>query len=983
VIRIKWKDYRNKILSSVDNEVFYTDELKALGLDAQRHGYELKAQCPFNHLHTSGKDKNPSFTVNLERGVYYCNACNSKGNIHTFYSLVHKTSKADTWHILGDALEIPRPDDEDSRPAIDPALPIKWHAALGTTTNIVKEILSDKRGLTEATLARFLIGWDGERVTVPVYDEFSELVNIRRYKWNSFEDNFKMTNYEDEVGNAYGESRLYGIEHLFDESVKRIIWCEGEWDRLVSEQAGFPTVTATSGANSFKHEWFKLLKLKEEVWICYDNDEAGRRAAAYMMDNLRGIKVKVVRWPEKFREKGDITDLLVGEKYTAQQFEELFVDISTVDDNVPVVPLAQSSNAKYAGKRIKIPVLVAGKENAPFIYPKNVVVTCADASEEAKMCQACSLLLKKSASINFTADNNTLLKMVDCPDDVQMGIVKRLCGINSKCSQANFDVKEHGNLEVIHMIPKADANFGFAARHEYVARSGYIISTNMPTNKRYTLVGYMHANPNTQRSTYVFDDAVPEKDILDELEVTPEIHDQLSAFKVKPGQTVLQKFEEIHNDLERNVTYIWDRKKVAFAVDLVFHTVLNFNFQEQFVKRGWGECLIMGDSGQAKTTIVERLMGHYRCGELLSGESAKRTGLVYNIQQSGSKGQWSLMWGAMPLNDGGLLAVDELSGMSEDDLAKMSDVRSSGIAKATGVVSAETTSRTRMIFISNPRNGRQLKAETYGVMSILKLFGKAEDVRRLDFAVGVASGEVDTAMVNKSIKDMPDVPHIYNSDLCRLRVMWAWSRRPNNINFSQEAIDAILVAAGTMGKKYSSRVPLVEPADQRLKIARLAIATAACVYSTDDGTSVMVEKEHVEFVVTYLNEIYDSKALGYDRLSTDDFENSDTTDGAMMRLRKAFISIPFNTRELMEVVRAMYQMPYFSRNTLEDATGLDRDELKALLHFLISNSVVEKAGQDYKRTPMGLAFIEHLLLQPPSDAEINEVRRQKFSNSEV
>ena len=414
-------------------------------------------------------------------------------------------------------------------------------------------------------------------------------------------------------------------------------------------------------------------------------------------------------------------------------------------------------------------------------------------------------------------------------------------------------------------------------------------------------------------------------------------------FQCAAGQSVASKFEEIHTDLERNVTYIWDRRKVAYAVDLVYHSALSFVFQEQPVKRGWAECLIIGDSGQAKTTLVERLMCHYKSGELLSGESSKRTGLVYNIQQTGSKGGWTLMWGAMPLNDGGLLTVDELSGMSEDDLAKMSDVRSSGVAKATGVVTAETTSRTRMIFISNPRNGRQLRAENYGVSAILKLWGKAEDVRRLDFALAVASGEVDADVVNKSIADIPTVEHIYTTDKCKMRVMWAWSRRPENIVFTDDAVRQILEEASKMGKKYSSRIPLVEPADQRLKLARLSVAAAACVYSTDDGTNVIVSKEHVVFVTNYLCSIYDSRALGYDRFSADEFENSDTTDAAMQRLRDNFIAIPFAGRSVMEVVKALYQMPYFNRNTLEDATGLDRDEIKNLLQFLISNSIVEKS----------------------------------------
>lgn len=122
--------------------------------------------------------------------------------------------------------------------------------------------------------------------------------------------------------------------------------------------------------------------------------------------------------------------------------------------------------------------------------------------------------------------------------------------------------------------------------------------------------------------------------------------------------------------------------------------------------------LIIGDSGQAKTTLVEKLMQHYRLGELLSGESSTRTGLVYSMQQTGSN--WMLIWGAYPLNDGGLITIDELSGIEADVLAKMSDVRSSGIAKANGVITAETSARTRAIFISNPRMVNNLRLNLTG-----------------------------------------------------------------------------------------------------------------------------------------------------------------------------------------------------------------------------------------------------------------------------
>lgn len=976
-----WRDYRKRILSTVDAESFYVDEFKRIGLNYNRHGNELKGSCPFSEMHLTGEDKNPSFTVNLGSGLYYCNACGSKGNIHTFYTLTHKLDKQQAWLDIGDALNIERPTDVDSRPAIDPGLPQTWHRELMQSTGVIRDILKDRRGLTDEILKRFIIGWDGERITIPIYDEFDELVNVRRYKWNSYEDGSKMINYADQLGNTFGEDRIYGIEHLYDSSCEDILWCEGEWDRILAEQNGFAACTTTAGASNFKIEWFKQIKTKKRIYICYDNDEAGRRAISYMVDNLRGsLEILTVKWPNDWRDKGDITDIFVKDKYTSEQFKALFIAVD-IGEDVPVVPLASSSNARYTGKRIKVPVLVAGKENAPYVYPKSIRISCSESTEGNKQCEACTLPFKKRCDIQITSSTALLLKLIGCPDDRQVGILKAQVGCNPKCPRSELQILEYGNLETVHMIPKAEANFGFALHQEYVARSGYVMGNSLPTNKRFTFVGYMHADPLTQKATYIFDQAIPEKDIIDDAVVTDELNSMLEIFKCKENQSVADKFAEIHADLERNVTYIWQRQKVAYAADLVYHSALSFSFQEQRVKRGWAECLIIGDSGQAKTTLIERLMSHYRCGELLSGESSKRTGLVYSIQQMGGTGSWSLMWGAMPLNDGGLITVDELSGMAEEDLAQMSDVRSSGVAKTNGVVTAETTSRTRIIFISNPRNGRQLKAENYGVSAILKLFGKAEDVRRLDFAVGVASGEVEADIVNKAVSDMPLIEHRYTSDRCHARVLWAWSRRPENIIFTPEAVSMILSKATYMGRQYSSNIPLVEPADQRLKIARLAVSAAACVYSTDDGTNIIVKPEHVEFVTDYLCDVYNTKALGYDRFSSDSFENSDTTDGAMQRLRNMFISLPF-TKELPDIVKALYQLPYFNRNTVEDATGLDRDELRCLMQFLLSQSIVEKAGgQDYKRTPLGMAFIESLLTQPATDKDIREQREKRYTTN--
>ena len=989
---MRWSEYTNRILAEIDNEAFFMNELKNI----QRRGQEIKAECPFKELHESQTDNNPSLTVNLAKGVYYCNSCHSKGNIHTMYKHLYGLSNEEAWFQLGDALKIPRPDGtKPTRPDIDVGLIQEYHQKLMSLTGPIRDMLKERRGLTDETLKRFQLGWDGERITIPIYDEYNTLVNFRRYKWNSTDDQWKVLNYVDEYNNSYGEVRIFGIDQVVDPEVEYIVWAEGELDRICAEQHGFPTACATSGAGTWKPDWTKLFRNKKRVYLAQDNDEAGRIATQKLCEKLyRVVDVYVINWPENFPAKGDITDFFTKCGQTSQDFQTLldnatrYIDPSMVEERVAdeseaqEVHLSDSSEAGFFGKRLRIPVMVSGKDSTPYLCPKVIRAFCGDAADgDNKKCSNCQLALHAGEmEKTLSSVDKDVMKLIKCTEKQQMAVIYEMLGVNPRCDRCMIEIKEHMNLEELRLIPKAEANFGFSKEHEYVVRTGYYIGNNLKTNKRYTMAGYMYPDPNSQYATYVFDKAYPEKDLISDFELNEETLEHLKMFQVKPGQTIREKFDEIHTDLERNVTYIWERRNVAFAVDLIYHTVLNFYFQEQYVKRGWGELLIIGDSGQAKTTIVERLMHHYRLGELHSGESSRRTGLVYNMQQNNKR--WFLVWGAFPLNDGGLLTIDELSGLSEDDLAVMSDVRSSGIAKATGVITAETTSRTRAIYISNPRNGRQLNSETYGVNAVLKLMGKAEDVRRLDIAMSVASGDVDPSLVNRSLKDLPPVPHVYTSDLCNTRVLWAWSRKPDDVIITDEATQRILESATEMGAKYSSKIPIVEAAYQRIKIARLAVAAACCVFSSDEtGQKVIVKPEHVDFVVDFMNELYCTKSFGYDRLSEQDMVTSDTSADNIGKLRSLFLTLPLV--DANEMAKILYQLPYFSRATLEDYTGLSKDDLKMLLKYMTNNHLVDKVKGDYRRLPLGTELFENLTTVPITKAEIEAARKDFYSAADM
>ena len=988
VCNIRWNDYTNRILAEVDNEAYFLSVLN----NVQRRGIECKAECPFKELHMAATDNNPSLTVNLSKGVYYCNSCHSKGNIHTMLRQLEGLSSEEAWFKLGDSLKIIRPDGtKPTRPDIEPGLAQHYHNALMNLTGPIREVLRDRRGISDETLKIFKLGWDGERITIPIYDEYNVLVNFRRYKWNSTNDQWKVLNYIDEYGNAYGEVRIFGLDRVLDDSVDYVVWCEGEMDRICGEQYGFPLACATSGAGTWKADWTRLFRGKKRVYIMQDNDEAGRNATKKLCDKLyRVVEVLVVNWPDDFPDKGDITDFFIKSKQTADDFKRLlesatlYVDPSMIENRVAdesealEVHLSESSEAKLFGKRVKIPIMVSGKDSTPYLAPKIIKASCGNAADgESKKCANCNLSLHAGElTRTLSSVDKDLMKLIKCTDKQQQAVILEMLGINPRCDRCVIDIQEHMNIEELRLIPKAEANFGFAKEHDYVVRVGYYIGNNLKTNKRYTMAGFMYPDPLSQYATYMFDKVYPEKDLISDFELNEETIAHLDIFKAQGGQSVHDKFDEVHHDLERNVTYIWERRNVAFAVDLIYHTALNFYFQEQYVKRGWGELLIIGDSGQAKTTIVERMMHHYRLGELHSGESSRRTGLVYNMQQNNKR--WFLVWGAFPLNDGGLITLDELSGLSEEDLAIMSDVRSSGIAKATGVITAETTSRTRAIYISNPRNGRQLNSETYGVNAVLKLMGKAEDVRRLDLAISVASGDIDPSLVNKSLKDLPTVPHIYTSDACNARVLWAWSRRPENILITAEATQHILNKATEMGTFYSSKVPIVEAADQRIKIARLAIAAACCVVSTDDTyENVIVKPEHVDFVVDFMNEVYCAKSFGYDKLSEQEHETSDTSDTNIAKLRMSFLTLPIV--DANEMAATLYQLPYFSRATLEDYTGLAKDDLKMLLKFLTTQHLVDKSRGDYRRLPLGTQLFENLTTTPITREEIDTARKNYYA----
>ena len=206
-------------------------------------------------------------------------------------------------------------------------------------------------------------------------------------------------------------------------------------DRICAEQHGFPTACATSGAGTWKPEWTKLFRNKKRVYIAQDNDEAGRIATQKLCEKLyRVVDVYVINWPENFPVKGDITDFFTKCGQTSQDFQTLldnatrYIDPSMIEERVAdeseaqEVHLSDSSEAGFFGKRLRIPVMVSGKDSTPYLCPKVIRAFCGDAADgDNKKCSNCQLALHAGEmEKTLSSVDKDVMKLIKCTEKQQM-----------------------------------------------------------------------------------------------------------------------------------------------------------------------------------------------------------------------------------------------------------------------------------------------------------------------------------------------------------------------------------------------------------------------------------------------------------------------------------------------------------------------------------------------------------------------------------
>jgi len=508
--------------------------------------------------------------------------------------------------------------------------------------------------------------------------------------------------------------------------------------------------------------------------------------------------------------------------------------------------LGDVAKAEYHNSPIRIRAVISGKSATPYKIPKRIRIECSG--------HECDCGLKNGEEIVVMPIDERFLMFIDAATTSIPRIIKLYA--KTKCKDLKCDIKETQNvLRIFISQPTGEKRTEWNA-----AQVSYFVGHNIDANITYELDGYSTVDPKSQIATYVFMSAKKAKTDIESFELTAKSHKRLKAFqrKFESVEDVFAYLGDLYESYALNVTKIYERFLLHLAVDIVFHSALEMRLPNGRMQPARIDAIVLGDTRCGKGHVAEGLAGYYNVGEVVGAENCTFAGLVGGAQQIGS--HWVISWGRIPLNDRGIVVVDEASELQATDWTRLSRIRSEGVAEVAKIVQQMTNARTRLLFLANPPS-RAMASYTFGIHALKDLVHAPEDIARFDFACIVSHDEVPIENINKmhgTTKEM------YSAALERELIMWIWSRTSDQIVFTEKAMDEIFATSNRFGKIYDIGIPLVQGENIRIKISKIAIAFAGRLYScSDDGEKLEVKRLHVQCAAAFLQGLYKSDVNGY------------------------------------------------------------------------------------------------------------------------
>ncbi|EKA8951874.1 DNA primase, partial [Campylobacter jejuni] len=284
-------------------------------IEVKKQGSSFVCICPFH------ADKNPSMHINLTKGFYHCFACKAGGDAFKFVMDYEKLSFADAVEKVASLSNFTlsyTKEKQENKKELKSILP-SLNAYFKDNLKHHKEVLTYlyQRALNDKDIAKFELGFAGAsedsirllqnqkipledamsvgalkkdennefyasfiwRITFPIYDHKDLLVG---FGGRTLNPNVPAKYVNSPQNILFDKSRIFYAFNIAKENIakkKEIIVCEGYMDAIAFHKAGFNNAVAVLGTALTEHHLPLIRRYDAKVILCFDNDEAGLKAA--------------------------------------------------------------------------------------------------------------------------------------------------------------------------------------------------------------------------------------------------------------------------------------------------------------------------------------------------------------------------------------------------------------------------------------------------------------------------------------------------------------------------------------------------------------------------------------------------------------------------------------------------------------------------------------------------------------------------------
>jgi hypothetical protein len=437
---------------------------------------------------------------------------------------------------------------------------------------------------------------------------------------------------------------------------------------------------------------------------------------------------------------------------------------------------------------------------------------------------------------------------------------------------------------------------------------------------------------------------------------------ELIATKLEPLEDELENFKVTIDDKQNFSQYFQDiipikqlapsmvgRDDVKEALLLSLHSPpyipdIHKNSPQM---RGLLRMIFIGDTKTNKSTAAKDITnshigGYYSLGDFISAETGSRTGILYTIDND----KKSLTWGSIVLNDMGIVVLDGLHSLHQEEMKSMREVLEQLMVTVRRSVSGDALARTRIIGIINPN--RPMRDYTHNCLAIRDtwVFNDQVDITRWDLIIPFNQADVDNEDI---IKTEPETRPIPDKIFIR-HVQWAWSRSSQQIKYPENIKQLIIDSYHELSTYETSEIPLVH-LGFKFTILRFSVAYACLKHSTDDShEKVIVKETHVKMATEFLK-------LNFKRLELEEYVKEIEGECFSEEFLDIFAAIDdIGIKILLELSKNKTNIRKLAKDF-----DVNKSTIESRFKIFKEYSIIDTSSRKTKLTSFGLKILKSIL----------------------